>query len=78
MNEELKQWIESGEGEFKTDFRPISEYHEMFEEEGFEINNEFSDTNGWQLDFWDYFTKDDVTICLSGSFYYGDFKFTKE
>ena len=34
-------------------------------------------TNGWQWDFWQYFTKDDKGFCLSGSGFYGHLKFWK-
>ena len=38
----------------------------LLEELGYE-NNEM-DTNGWQMDFWIYFTKDGCkTLCLSGT-----------
>ncbi len=29
------------------------------------------DTNGWDWDWWEHFTKDDTTICVHGSGYYG-------
>ncbi len=32
------------------------------------------ETNGWDHDFWLYFTYNNVKFCLSGSWYYGNYK----
>lgn len=62
-----------------TPFAPLCIYQDIFEEAGYYWVSDW-DPNGWQVDFWnDYFnpnTKD--IICLSGSLYYGDFKFENQ
>jgi hypothetical protein len=78
ITDEFKEWLESGTGEFSTDIKPLVEYEDMFEELGYEADRDFSDINGWEVDFLEYYRKDNVKICLSGSLYYGDYKFTKE
>ena len=35
------------------------------------------DTNGWQVDFWWDFKRNEEKYCLSGSLFYGDFKLSK-
>lgn len=59
-----------------TIFAPLCIYHDFLEDLGYYVVSEWN-PNGWQVDFWEDFynpeTKDWVT--LSGSLYYGDFKF---
>jgi hypothetical protein len=51
--------------------------HEKF---GFnEQNHEGDGTNGWQVDFWYYYTHPEMgEYCVSGSLAYGEFEFTKK
>ncbi len=36
------------------------------------------DSNGWQVDFWDYYTFKDTKITFSGSLWYGQFNLQKQ
>ena len=36
------------------------------------------DTNGWDIDFWVDFKKGDEKLVLSGGWFYGKYKLTKE
>lgn len=62
--------------EVNTIFAPLCVYHDFLEDLGYYCVSDW-DPNGWEVDFWEDFynpeTKDWVT--LSGSLYYGDFKF---
>lgn len=59
-----------------TVFAPLCIYEDFLKDQGYYRINDW-DPNGWEVDFWnDYYnpkTKDWVT--LSGSLYYGNFKF---
>ena len=62
--------------EVNTVFAPLCIYHDFLEDLGYYYVSEWN-PNGWEVEFWEDFynpeTKDWVT--LSGSLYYGNFKF---
>ncbi len=63
----------------EIDMFPVNDILSVLEKEGWEKHEHNGDeTNGWQVDFWYYVTKDTTNICLSGSLFYGNFKLTKE
>ena len=59
-------------------FTPISSIETHLEELDLDTENTNCDTNGWQLDFWYYYVHKITRIkyVLSGSFHYGEFKFS--
>lgn len=60
--------------------KPVSDIKKMFEEVGYyQLELDGDETNGWQVDFWYKFARpDQPTVTLSGSLWYGNFKFTKD
>lgn len=57
-------------------FIPVGLIDEIIKDGGFELIE--SDINGFQVDFWNTYKKNDKVFVLSGSLYYGDFKLTKK
>ena len=60
----------------KVPFIPVGLIDEIIKDAGFELIE--SDINGFQVDFWNTYKKNDKVFVLSGSLYYGDFKLTKK
>lgn len=59
-------------------YTPIEEIEDLLTTLGFNTDEPgYDDTNGWQHDFWLEYTKDDITYRLSGSWYYGNYTFSK-
>lgn len=62
--------------EVSCPFAPLCVYEDYLKSEGYHKISDW-DPNGWEVEFWDDYynpeTKDWVT--LSGSLYYGNFKF---
>lgn len=57
---------------------PIKDIENILESE-FSFGKSELDTNGWQVDFWNYmYSEKNGKICISGSLYYGDFQISKE
>tara|TARA_R110002073_G_scaffold3315_6_gene22350 strand:+ start:12104 stop:12358 length:255 start_codon:yes stop_codon:yes gene_type:complete len=56
---------------------PIADVERILKRVGYDRLEE-NDTNGWQVDFWYYFKKEDKSLCLSGSLFYGRYKLTRE
>ena len=73
--EELLEDIRK-EGYLSIKFAPISYYVKVLRELGFKRLEKLFDTNGWQIDFWTYFTDGENTLMISGSLYNGQFKLT--
>lgn len=55
---------------------PIADIKSAFMAEGWTFRNDEDCINGWQVDFWYYFIKEDQKILLSGSLWYGNYKLT--
>lgn len=57
---------------------PVGTIEELFEAQGYEMEDLGDNTNSWSIDFWYWFShKKDPTkarYCLSGSLWYGNFK----
>jgi len=78
LKEEIKKFLDSEEKEFKfSQMYPIVDIAAILEEFGYEDMGD-RDTNGWQIDFWQYFKGAELTLMLQGSLEYGDFKLSKE
>lgn len=76
MEDRIEKWLGSEFTTLALDVKPLSEYIDVMERLGYETG-EF-DSNGWQVDFWLTFKKDnekDVTI--AGSLWYGDYSLSK-
>lgn len=68
--------LETTEKRFiKVHYLPIINYVEAFEDIG-DYDDDF-ETNGWSVDFWIHFTLNNNKYTLSGSWYYGEYKITK-
>jgi hypothetical protein len=74
----LQDVINDPEGGY-IEIQAINNIVIFLESEGFVLNkNGLGDNNGWQVDFWLYFTHPEKgKWCLSGSWYYGDYRLTK-
>lgn len=58
---------------------PISDIQDLFELEGYQLEELNDNTNGWSIDFWYYFKHSEkARYCVSGSLWYGDFKIYKK
>lgn len=59
-----------------TIFAPLCIYHDFLEDLGYYVVSEW-DPNGWEVDFWENFYNPKIKdwVTLSGSLYYGNFKF---
>jgi hypothetical protein len=51
---------------------PIDKCITILKANGFEVEEEW-ETNGWDVDFWIYLTKDNKRFLISGSWYYGNY-----
>ena len=75
----LKGWLnEELEEEISADFLPIKEYIKIFKALGFEHDDKSFNINGWEAGFSCTFTKENLTITLVGSLYYGMFTLIME
>lgn len=77
-NEMLQEAINSGKS-FNFDVcYTIEDVFSFLEKSGWERTWEY-ETNGYQVDWWENFTKDDVTLELAGCLWYGGLEgiFTK-
>lgn len=78
MKNEIKEFIKSEERVLKIPMNSLDYYEDLLSNLGFIRDTEKGETNGWQIDFWEYF-KSEVhgEVILSGSLWYGDFKLSK-
>lgn len=60
----------------KLPFIQLGLIDEIIKDAGFELIE--ADINGYQVDFWNTYKKDNQVFLLSGSLYYGDFKLQKK
>lgn len=74
--EELREdifWLCRGESSSLTyDTINLGILRKALESVGFEENPESWDTNGWEMDFWINFQKEEKILSVTGSFYYGN------
>ena len=78
MNTKIRDFIESGkDGSIEIPLLPLGRYHEYLKSLGYK-SKEFDDLNGWQVDFWLYFYKDNRNICIAGSLWHGNYTLTIE
>lgn len=84
---ELKQlllnFFESDEESIRIPYITLTEYSELLAELGCNTVRDNSinlmhdgndyDTNGWQVDFWWRFKRNERKYCLGGSLFYGNF-----
>ena len=82
MNQ-LAMWIEEfllnvpEETSFPLTVQPLGNIEAALKSLGY-IKEPFTDnTNGWQVDFFYYFKKEDSRLCLSGSLWYGSYTLQK-
>jgi hypothetical protein len=72
----IKSVIDGVNEKVSLPFKPLKEYEDLIESLGY-VQCDWN-TNGWQIDFWQYFGKEENErglFCLEGSLYYGKFKF---
>lgn len=75
--ESIDKALEGGFGAIGT--APLQVITECLESKGFLHNPDKSDSNGWQIDFWEYYNHPELgEWCLSGSLWYGDYKLAKQ
>lgn len=78
VTDEIREFIISQEEKMKISMIPISEIQDIFESQGYELEDLDDNTNGWSIDFWYYFKHPEkARYCVSGSLWYGDFKIYK-
>jgi hypothetical protein len=66
------------ETSYKFEMQPMDNIVSTMIELGFEVDEDEIDTNGWQMDFWLYCFKDGIKYLIDGSWYYGQYRFSKE
>jgi len=64
-------------GEIIEMYIPYGIAEDILENNGFEIIKEL-DTNGYQIDYWVTFSKNNIDYKVSGDMYYGSFIMTKQ
>lgn len=77
IDQKIKKFLDSEDTEVELTMYPLMKYKNFFEKLGFKWLNDQGDTNGWQVDFWEYSTYKGQKFLLEGSLWYGDFKFKK-
>jgi hypothetical protein len=65
------------EDSYNFKMQPMDDIVETMKNLGFEVDEDEIDTNGWQVDFWLYCFKDGIKYLIDGSWYYGNYKFSK-
>jgi hypothetical protein len=73
---EIDKVIIGDENEFQSDILCANEISEYLKEK-YGVEKEDFDSNGWDYDFWIYYTINDKKYMLSGSGYYGGITFSK-
>ena len=76
LKEGIDAVLEDKELLFQADI-PYGVAATYLESIGFEDDENF-DTNGWQADFWNTFSKDDITLSVSGCMYDGTIKISQK
>ena len=77
LKESIEQVLKEG-GKEKLPLVPLSEIADILEEYDVEFDSDDFETNGWQVDWWQYFEYNDERYCIAGSIYYGDYSISKE
>jgi hypothetical protein len=67
--------IENEEKVIECKHLPLSLIVEVMESLGYEMQD--IETNGWEVDYWTEFKKEDITYKVSGGLVYGDCKIEK-
>ena len=73
---EFAEFMDSEETDLEYDCLSFGIVQKILKELGF-IWTEDITTNGWEVDYWTEYKKDDVTLFISGSMYYGNLSITK-
>ena len=73
---EFTEFMDSEESALEYDCLSFDILEQVLEELGFIWDNEL-ETNGWEVDYWAKFKKDEIVLSISGSMYYGDLTITK-
>jgi hypothetical protein len=66
------------EDSYNFGMQPMDKIISTMKELGFEIDEDEMSTNGWQMDFWVGCSLNEKKYQISGSWYYGEYKFSKE
>jgi len=75
VKELLRSVLDGEEYSLSLQVLPIECYSQMLKELG-ATEGEF-ETNGWSVDFWQYYEYKGNRFSLAGSLYYGDYNFRK-
>lgn len=75
MRNLLLKKIENEDEVIECKHLPLSLVVEVMESLGYEMDE--IETNGWEVDYWTEFKKDDITYKVSGGLVYGDCKIEK-
>ena len=73
---EFAEFVDSEEKYLEYDCLSFGIVQEILKELGFIWVEELI-TNGWEVDYWTEFEKDDIILSVSGSMYYGYLRITK-
>lgn len=76
MREIIENFLNGERESIPLQVHPIQTYSEILKSFGYEHYD--SEQNGWQVDFWENFSKGDKSITLSGSLWYGQYNLTKD
>lgn len=78
LKEVLNVFLNTSETEISFNQIPWGLLEEVLSEFGYEQdpNGDF-ETNGWQIDFWVDYIKNEIVLNISGSLWYGEIKIIK-
>ena len=76
MREIIENFLKSDRESIPLQVHPIQTYRDILKDFGYELGG--CEHDGWQVDFWEKFSKGDKSITLSGSLWYGQYKLTKD
>ena len=71
------QLVEQNENEMVFDMEPMEDIVNQLISMGYEVDEDKLETETWSVDFWLYVSKKDIHYVVTGSWYYGNYKFKK-
>jgi hypothetical protein len=77
INNGIDQLFEKKIKELEIDSCPPDVFFEILKDKGIDIDSDEWDTNGWQYDYWQNFTHNDIKYQVSGGGYYGKLSLTE-
>lgn len=75
MKNTIKKFLDEDHTELELPVLKLQDYIDILKSHGYEIGD--TETNGFQVDFWIKFQKEDKQVTLAGSLFYGGYSISK-